>query len=193
MNLSKQKNKLLEELYKPYKQCLMCPLATQGRTTIVFGEGNVNSPLMFVGEGPGREEDEQGKPFVGRSGKLLTRLLAIAGINRNDIFITNIVKCRPPQNRRPTTQESSICKSLLLLQQIEIINPKIICTLGSCAIENITEQQYSISKIRGTFLNWNNRLIIPTFHPAYALRNPVVIELMVEDILNAKRKSEPYF
>lgn len=189
MNFIKQKKQLLNELYEPYKKCLMCPLATQGRTTIVFGEGNVDSPLMFIGEGPGREEDEQARPFVGRSGKLLTRLLAIIGIDRKDIFITNIVKCRPPQNRRPTLQESNTCKKILLLKQIEIIDPKIICTLGSCAVENIMEQQVTISKIRGTCLPWNNRLILPTFHPAYALRNPTAIEVMAEDILNAKRKS----
>lgn len=189
MNLKEQKEQLLKQLYEPYKKCLMCPLATQGRTTIVFGEGNVNSLLMFIGEGPGREEDEQARPFVGRSGKLLTRLLAIVGIDRKDVFITNIVKCRPPENRRPTLQESSTCKKILLLKQIEIIDPKIICTLGSCAVENIIEQQVAISKIRGSCLPWNNRIIMPTFHPAYALRNPAVIEAMTEDILNAKRKS----
>ncbi|RTL06821.1 uracil-DNA glycosylase [Candidatus Dependentiae bacterium] len=190
MNNTETKQKLLDQLYEPYKQCLLCPLAKQGRTNVVFGEGNVNSHLMFIGEGPGREENEQGKPFVGRSGKLLTRLLTIVGIDRQDVFITNIVKCRPPGNRRPTFEESSTCKKILLLKQIEIINPKIICTLGSCAVENIIEKQVAISKIRGTCLPWNNRIIIPTFHPAYALRNPRVIETMVEDILNAKRKSE---
>jgi uracil-DNA glycosylase len=189
MNEIEHKKRQLEQLYAPYKKCTMCPLGNQGRITVVFGEGNVNSPLMFVGEGPGREEDEQGKPFVGRSGKLLTRLLAIADIDRQDIFITNIVKCRPPQNRRPTLEESTTCKALLLLKQIEIINPKVICTLGSCATDNILEQSIPISKIRGKTLPWNNRLIIPTYHPAYALRNPTIIETMVEDILNAKTQS----
>lgn len=189
MHKTETKQKLLNQLYEPYKQCMMCPLATQGRTNVVFGEGNTDSRLMFIGEGPGREEDEQGKPFVGRSGKLLTRLLAIADIRREDVFIANIVKCRPPGNRRPTPKESTLCKTLLLLKQIEIIDPKVLCTLGSCATDNILEQSTPISKIRGTLLEWNNRIVIPTFHPAYALRNPAVIETMVNDILNAKTHS----
>lgn len=120
MNAKMYKQNLLNELYKPYQQCIACPLGSLGRTNVVFGEGNPDAELMFIGEAPGREEDKQGRPFVGRSGQLLNRILELAGIKRPDIFITNIVKCRPPNNRKPLPLEINICKKILLSNQIKI-------------------------------------------------------------------------
>src|SRR5205823_4093975 len=127
------------ELYKPYKKCLQCPLGTLGRTNVVFGEGNSDADLMLIGEAPGRYEDEQSKPFVGRSGKLLNRTLELVGLKRNDVFITNIVKCRPPNNRKPLPLESTTCKNILLFNQIKIIRPHIICTLGASALQGFID------------------------------------------------------
>src|SRR5437870_4631307 len=123
MNPKTYKQELLDKLYAPYKKCMECPLGNLGRTHVVFGEGNPDADLMFIGEGPGKEEDEQGRPFVGRSGKLLNHIFEIIGIHRKNVFITNIVKCRPPNNRKPLPIESNTCKSILLLNQIKIIRP----------------------------------------------------------------------
>lgn len=183
MDEKNRKAAALTELYSLYQNCTSCPLANLGRNKIVFGTGNPMSKIMLIGEGPGEKEDELGLPFVGRSGNLLTRMLAIAGINRQDIFITNIVKCRPPHNRKPTALESTTCKKILLEKQIEIINPDILCTLGSCPLESLLESKVSITKIRGQLLTWNNRHLIPTFHPAYILRNPVMLDYCIEDFL----------
>jgi len=171
-NIKKIKEELLEILYLPYKKCMSCPLATQGRTHVVFGEGNADARIMLIGEAPGAQEDELARPFVGASGKLLTHLLQKAGISRPEIFITNIVKCRPPNNRRPTPQESGICKNILLKKQIEIIQPTVIGTLGSCALEELLEGTYKITQVRGKKLVYKDTItVIPTYHPAYILRN----------------------
>jgi DNA polymerase len=185
MNIHNYKQSLLDELYAPFKNCTKCPLGTLGRSTVVFGEGNPNASLMIIGEGPGRDEDEQGRPFVGRSGKLLSRALEIAQIPRESIYITNIVKCRPPGNRTPLPTESGICKRLLLFNQIKIIRPKIICTLGACALQELTNQTYQITKIRGTPLATETYTIIPTLHPAYILRNPISGKDFLDDVLRA--------
>lgn len=161
---------------------MQCPLGGLGRTNVVFGDGNPDAHLMLVGEGPGREEDEQGKPFVGRSGKLLNRIFEIIGIARRDLFITNIVKCRPPNNRKPLPNESRTCKNLLLINQIKIIRPKVICTLGSAALEGLLEQEVKITKIRGKQQIFEGILLIPTYHPAYVLRNPKELEFLTDDI-----------
>src|SRR5258708_26049278 len=131
MTQKESKQLLLNRLYEPYKKCLMCPLATPTRKSVVFGEGNPDADYMIIGEAPGKDEEEQGIPFVGKSGRFLTKILTQLGINRQDIFITNSVKCRPPNNRKPTTLESKTCKDILLTNQINIIQPKAICTLGS--------------------------------------------------------------
>lgn len=149
---------------------------------IVFGSGNPDAQLMLVGEGPGRDEDEQGIPFVGKSGQLLNHIVEIVGITRNDIFISNVVKCRPPNNRKPTPAESKICKSLLLLNQIKIICPKVICTLGSVATQELLEQEVRITKIRGKQFKMSQITIIPTYHPAYILRNPKELNKLADDI-----------
>lgn len=182
MNIKTFKQQLLEQLYEPYRYCTMCPLGTLGRTNVVFGEGNPDAQLMFIGEGPGADEDAQGRPFVGRSGKLLTQTLHKAGIDRATIFITNIVKCRPPGNRLPTEEESTTCKNLLLIKQIKIIRPQIICTLGSLALQSLVGSNYKITQTRGKLINTDLATIIPTYHPAYILRNPTAMPLFEQDI-----------
>lgn len=152
MDTKIDKQFMLEQLYEPYKKCLACPLGFLGRKNVVFGEGNPDANIMFIGEGPGAQEDIQGKPFVGRSGQLLNTTLSKLGIDREKVFITNIVKCRPPQNRRPQKIEIQTCKTLLLLNQIAIIAPKVICTLGSSALEGLLEKKIQITKIRGKIL-----------------------------------------
>jgi len=148
----------------------------------VFGTGNPDAKFMIIGEAPGKDEDEQGVPFVGRSGKFLTKILTSLGIDRKDIFITNSVKCRPPQNRKPTTLESKTCKDILLINQINIIKPKVICTLGSASIEALLEKPVKISEIHGTQLLFNSIAVIPTYHPAYVMRTPKKLNLFIQDI-----------
>jgi DNA polymerase len=127
---------------------------------------------MFIGEGPGRDEDTQGLPFVGRAGQLLNKIIQAMGLERQKVFISNVVKCRPPNNRTPLPNESDICKKLLLLKEIEIIKPKIICILGSTALTALLGPEAKISKMRGIFTTFNNIPVMPTYHPAYLLRNP---------------------
>jgi DNA polymerase len=182
MNQNETKQLLLQQLYEPYQKCIACPLGTLGRQTVVFGEGNPNAQLMFIGEAPGKDEDEQGKPFVGRSGKLLTKILHSLGIDRKEVFITNSVKCRPPQNRKPTPLEITTCKDLLLINQINIIQPKVICTLGSAAIESLFKKSIKMSENRGEQLLFNSIIVIPTYHPSYILRKPKIIETLTNDI-----------
>lgn len=191
MNPKTYKQELLDKLYAPYKKCMECPLGTLGRTHVVFGEGNPDADLMFIGEGPGKDEDEQGKPFVGRSGKLLNHIFEIVGIQRNNVFITNIVKCRPPNNRKPLPIESNTCKSILLLNQIKIIRPKIICTLGSAALSGLLEKDVKITQIRGKFINFQTIPLMPTYHPAYILRNPKELQSLVRDIQTAVDSLNP--
>src|SRR5580700_10583052 len=126
MNRDAQKQHLLDALYKPYKACTAYPLGTLGRTNVVFGSGNPDAFLMLIGEGPGQQEDNIGLPFVGKSGALLTKILETIGLKRSEIFISNIVKCRPPQNRAPLPYEMKTCKDLLLSKQIAIIKPRVI-------------------------------------------------------------------
>lgn len=189
MDARTYKQQLLEELYEPYKKCMQCPLATQGRTQIVFGEGDPNAKLMFIGEGPGADEDAQGRPFVGRSGKLLTKTLEKIGITRESVFITNIVKCRPPNNRKPMPIESKTCKSILLAQQIKIIRPRVICTLGASSLEGLLEKPVFITKIRGSEITYESSIIIPAYHPAYVLRNPAAFNEFYSDIEMAYKTS----
>lgn len=180
------KQLLLNELYKPYQKCMECPLALLGRTKVVFGQGNPDARLMIIGEAPGAEEDHRGLPFVGRSGRLLNKTLEVAGIARDDIFITNIVKCRPPSNRAPTQSESAICKSILLYKQIQIIQPTIICTLGATALCQLINKPMQITKVRGTIIEHEGLQIFPTFHPAYVMRNRKQESTFLNDILALK-------
>jgi DNA polymerase len=171
MDITTFKNNVLLELYKPYSHLAECPVKSYGCTRLVFGEGNPHSPLVFIGEAPGADEDAQGRPFVGRSGKLLSATLKSLGVDRSEIFITNIVKCRPPNNRKPIPSEVAFFKPLLL-QELKIIRPRIICALGSSALESLISEPFSMTKVRGKLLNWEGMTILPTFHPAYVLRNP---------------------
>lgn len=172
----------LQAIRKMYCNCDKCPLATLGRSLVVFGEGNSSSTIMFIGEGPGRDEDEQGRPFIGRAGQLLTKIIQAMKLERNDVYISNVVKCRPPNNRVPLPTESDVCKKLILFREIEIIQPKIICTLGSTAAQALLGDDIKITKVRGIFSFYNNIPVMPTYHPAYLLRNPDAKKVVWEDM-----------
>jgi DNA polymerase len=160
--------------------CQRCKLNTT-RKNIVFGTGNSKPDLVFVGEGPGADEDEQGKPFVGRAGQLLTKMIEAMGIKREDVYITNVVKCRPPANRNPEPEEISSC-SPFLENQLKVLKPKVICTLGTFASQTLLKTEEKISKLRGRFHPYQGMLLMPTFHPAYLLRNPAEKKSSWEDI-----------
>lgn len=187
MNSKEYKQKLLNKLYEPYLQCLACPLGYLGRRKVVFGSGNPDADIIIIGEAPGKEEDLLGEPFVGKSGKFLNKTLENIGLSKDNIFITNIVKCRPPNNRQPSNYELKTCKQILLLNQIKIINPKLICTLGSFALNGLLEKSYQITKIRGSTLFFDNIRIIPTYHPAYVLRNISKKEIWIDDLKSIQK------
>ena len=149
--------------------CQKCPLA-QTRTHAVPGEGNLNAELMFIGEAPGRDEDTQGRPFVGRAGQLLTKIIRAMTFQRDEVYITNIVKCRPPGNRNPQGTEIASCKDYLLAQ-IELINPKVIVTLGKVAADFFIRSSLGMTALRGDFHDFDNIKVMPTFHPSYLIRN----------------------
>lgn len=161
----------LELLSAQAQTCTACALAAT-RTHVVFGEGNPDAKLMIIGEGPGEEEDKTGRPFVGRAGQLLDRILEAAGIARETIYISNIVKCRPPGNRVPAPDEAKTCTSLWLNKQLGAIRPQIIVPLGATACELFLGEKVAITKIRGTWLDWQGVKVMPMLHPAYLLRNP---------------------
>ena len=164
-------NKEFEILRKEIISCHKCQLA-KGRTNVVFGEGPFDAKIMCVGEGPGRDEDLKGRPFVGRSGQLLDKILGVCGFSRSEnVFIGNIVKCRPPENRAPFPEERAACLPFLL-KQIEVIQPKIVILLGATALNGLVDPKLKITKVRGNWIEWNGRLAMPTFHPAALLRNP---------------------
>jgi len=158
----------LQEAALEASVCTKCRLA-QGRTQVVFGVGSANSDLMFIGEGPGYHEDKQGEPFVGAAGQLLNRMLQEIGIRRADVYICNVIKCRPPGNRDPLPDEIDAC-SPYLREQIELVDPRIIVTLGNFATRYVLNRQASISRVRGQRFPWDGRTVIPTFHPAAVLR-----------------------
>ncbi|WP_456409720.1 uracil-DNA glycosylase [Oceanithermus sp.] len=161
----------LEELAAKAAHCTACRLH-EGRHEVVFGEGDPDAKMMIVGEGPGADEDVQGRPFVGRAGQLLDRILEAAGIPRSSVYITNIVKCRPPGNRNPLPDEAKICSSLWLNKQIELVRPQIIVPLGSVATQFFLGEKVPITRVRGKWFEWNGIKVFPMFHPAYLLRNP---------------------
>lgn len=150
--------------------CTRCPLHA-GRTQIVHSTGNFQADLMFVGEAPGADEDAQGFPFVGRAGQLLTKIIEGIGMKREDVFIGNINRCRPPQNRQPTLPEAETCRPFLL-REIVVIRPKVIVVMGNTALHNLLETKVGISKMRGEFHDYFGVKVMPTFHPAYLLRDP---------------------
>ncbi|HTP67281.1 MAG TPA: uracil-DNA glycosylase [Dongiaceae bacterium] len=150
--------------------CDRCKLH-KARHTIVFGDGSPNARLVFIGEGPGAEEDAQGLPFVGRAGKLLTQMIEAMGLQRKDVYICNVVKCRPPENRTPEPDEVAAC-SPYLLRQVDAINPKVIVCLGATAAKALLNTTRGITSFRGEWLEWRGRKLMATYHPAYLLRNP---------------------
>lgn len=151
--------------------CTRCKLHTLGRTQIVFGVGHPDADLMFVGEAPGADEDVQGVPFVGRAGQLLTKIIEAIGLTRDDVYIANVIKCRPPQNRNPEQDEVDTCEPFLF-RQIDIIKPKVIVALGTFAARALLRTLDPISRLRGRVYEYRGAKLIPTFHPAYLLRNP---------------------
>jgi uracil-DNA glycosylase family 4 len=150
--------------------CLRCRLA-KTRTQVVYGVGNPGADLMFIGEAPGRDEDLQGEPFVGRAGQLLTDIIKAMKLSREQVYIANVIKCRPPENRNPEPDELEACRPFLR-RQIELIQPKVIVTLGRFALQSLTEKGYAISSVRGQWLAYEGVRVMPTYHPAYLLRNP---------------------
>ncbi len=151
--------------------CTRCPLHKLGRKQIVFGVGNPRAELMFVGEGPGADEDEQGEPFVGRAGQLLNKMIAAMGLRREDVYIANVVKCRPPGNRTPEREECDTC-SPFLLRQIAVIHPKVIVALGAVAAKNLLGLNDSMASLRGRVYDFRGSKLIVTYHPAFLLRDP---------------------
>ena len=159
-----------EDLYNAVNGCMRCPLHAQ-RKNFVFGDGNPNADIMFIGEAPGADEDEQGLPFVGRCGKLLTKMIEAIKLTRDEVYIGNILKCRPPMNRDPLRQEIEICEPILI-RQIEIIKPEIICALGRIAGQTLLRTKSTLGALRGRIHDYHGVKLIVTYHPAALLRNP---------------------
>lgn len=179
------KQELLNALYSEYKNCRQCPLATPERTNIVFGRGNADAQILFIGEAPGKDEDLQGIPFIGKSGTLLSKIFKTLSMDENALYLTNIVKCRPHLNRAPEATEIKICKKILLDKQIEIINPSVICTFGSYATNTLLKSTFKISEIRGKTYKYKAFTLIPSYHPAFILRSPKNLPSLLGDIKKA--------
>jgi DNA polymerase len=160
----------IDELRDIALPCLRCRLA-RTRTQVVYGTGNPNADLMFIGEAPGRDEDLQGKPFVGRAGQLLTDIIKAMKLTRDDVYIANVIKCRPPENRNPEGDELDACRPYIR-KQIEFIKPKVIVTLGKFALQSLTGKVYAVSAARGQWTEFEGVKVMPTYHPAYLLRTP---------------------
>ncbi len=166
----KQSTETFAEIWAEIGTCTRCPLY-QGRTNIVHTDGNQRARLMFVGEAPGADEDAQGRPFVGRAGQLLTKIIEAIGFRREEVLIGNVNRCRPPANRPPTPEEAAICKPFLL-REIAAVRPEVIVVLGNTAMKNLLDTKIGITKLRGEFQEYQGAKVMPTFHPAYLLRDP---------------------
>lgn len=166
--------------------CEKCGLS-RTRKNVVFGAGNDKAKLVFVGEAPGEDEDIQGLPFVGRAGQLLTKIIEAMGLSRKDVYIANILKCRPPDNRPPAPEEILACRDNLR-RQIDMIKPRVICTLGKFASQTLLNTETPISALRGKFGTYNGIKVMPTFHPAYLLRNPGEKKFVWEDMKKVMRE-----
>jgi len=183
-----------EEIWADIGDCTRCPLY-QGRTHIVHTDGNRKARLMFVGEAPGADEDAQARPFVGRAGQLLTKIIEAIGLKREDVLIGNVNRCRPPANRPPTPEEASMCKPFLL-REIAAVQPEVIVVLGNTAMKNLLDLKQGITRVRGQFQNYQGVNVMPTFHPAYLLRDPSKKKETWEDLkkvrdyLDSTRKQE---
>ena len=169
ISISSSKDTSFHSVEERILKCQKCTLS-QGRTNAVPGEGSLEAELMFVGEAPGRDEDLQGRPFVGRAGQLLTKILGAMKFNREDVYITNVVKCRPPNNRNPNKEEIETCKNYLL-EQIEMIKPRAIVALGRVATDSFVHSSLGMTALRGNFHEFNDTQVMPTFHPSYIIRN----------------------
>ncbi len=167
--------------------CTRCPLAFQGRHTIVFADGDPNARLMFVGEGPGADEDAQGLPFVGRAGQLLNNMITAMGLKRSEVYIANVVKCRPPQNRTPEPEEANTCMQFLW-RQIDVIRPEVMVALGATAATYLLGAKTAISKLRGRIHDVRGAKLIVTYHPAYLLRDPTQKKEAWKDLQIAMRE-----
>jgi len=191
------KAKRFSELQSRVLQCVKCPQLVATRKSVVFGVGNIDADLMFVGEAPGADEDEQGEPFVGKAGQLLTRIIETMGLSRDRVYIGNILKCRPDTpgqsagNRKPTTEEMATCIPYLH-EQIDLIQPKVLVALGATAVEGLLGKTVGITKLRGTWCSYRNIPLMPTYHPAYLLRNQALREKrkVWEDMLMVMEKLE---
>ena len=178
----------MEELKKRAYACRECALCDT-RRNLVFGEGSVDAPLMFVGEAPGLQEDIHGRPFVGKAGELLTKIINAMGLKREQVYIANCLKCRPPQNRNPLPSEVIACRDYLS-GQIRIISPSVICCLGKFAAQTLLMSEEPITRLRGRFHLYEGIKVMPTFHPAYLLRNPQDKRLVWDDMKKIKSALE---
>lgn len=170
----------LQNIREDIGDCTRCKLH-KTRTKIVFGSGDPNAKLMFVGEAPGHDEDLQGEPFVGRAGQLLTKMIEAMGYSRSQVYIGNIIKCRPPDNRYPEPEESETCMPFLV-RQIDAIGPKVLVTLGNLATQTLLNTKTGITALHGNFKEWNGVQVMPTYHPAFLLRNPNMKKPCWEDL-----------
>jgi len=174
----------MDEIKKAVENCQACPLC-KTRTNVVFGTGNENTKLVFLGEAPGADEDQQGKPFVGKAGQKLTQIINAIGLSRDEVYITNVLKCRPPNNRNPLPHEIECCEPFLIAQ-LKLINPKIICSLGTFATQTLLKTDQQISRLRGKFHTYQGIRLMPTYHPAFLLRSPKFKKDVWEDVQKVK-------
>jgi uracil-DNA glycosylase len=181
VTLSRNAQEALAAVRADIGDCTRCKLHALGRKQIVFGVGNPNADLMFVGEAPGADEDIQGIPFVGRAGQLLTKIIEAIGLKRDDVYIANVIKCRPPQNRNPEQDEVDTCEPFLF-RQIDFIEPKVIVALGKFGAQTLLRTLEPISRLRGRVYEYRGAKLVPTFHPAYLLRNPASKREVWEDM-----------
>jgi uracil-DNA glycosylase family 4 len=179
-------SRTLRTIREEMGDCRRCKLHST-RTQIVFGTGNPEARLVFVGEGPGRDEDLQGQPFVGQAGQLLTKIIQAISLSREEVYITNIIKCRPPGNRNPEADEIGACEPFLI-KQLEVIRPRLICALGTFAAQTLLKTQEKISLLRGRFHRYQGILLMPTYHPAFLLRNPGHKREVWEDMKKIKKE-----
>ena len=186
MSFSRNQAEALAAVRDDIGDCTRCKLHALGRTQIVFGVGNPDADLMFVGEAPGGDEDVQGIPFVGRAGQLLTKIIEAIDLARDDVYIANVIKCRPPGNRNPEPDEIAQCEPFLF-RQIEIIKPKVIVKLGKFAAQTLLGTDAPISRIRGRVFDYRGAKLVPTFHPAFLLRNPAAKREVWEDMKLVRR------
>jgi DNA polymerase len=184
-------NESLESIRADLQDCRRCKL-WPGRQNIVFGSGNPHAELMFVGEAPGADEDAQGLPFVGRAGQLLTKIIESMDVRREDVFICNILKCRPPGNRNPEIDEIAACEQFLF-RQIAAVKPKIICAVGAYGAQTLLRTTETIGRLRGRLLDYRGAKLVATYHPAYLLRNPMEKRKVWEDMLVIRKYLESYY